>query len=140
MLHKKTGRLAYEEVRRINLTLPNTSGIISINIPSSNDSALETEQIYSWLLQIPCGTQNNASSYYVSGWIVQKETTQETPQDYISYATNGVWYDALNALAKRRRAEPQDDRLKKDWEGLLASIGLESLAQKPLLECCSLEQ
>ena len=48
-----------------------------------------------------------------------------------SLAENGLWYDALSTLANLRSNQPQDPKLKQDWQNLLDSIDLGYLASQP---------
>jgi hypothetical protein len=40
-------------------------------------------------------------------------------------AREGVWYDALGGLLALRESQPQDVKVKGEWDELLRSVGLE---------------
>lgn len=111
--------------------LPATPGIISISLPSSLPSPLEEGKFYHWYLKLSCaGNTSSQSERVVNGW-VQRVTTTSNPSS--GAATPDLWYDTLTDLANRRLASPQDEKLKNDWANLLKSVGLEGLAQEPLV-------
>jgi hypothetical protein len=58
----------------------------------------------------------------VHGWVTR---VQRSPN---------LWYDELTNLAKRYLSEPQNPEVKKAWTQLLQSVGLEGLAQEPLIQ------
>jgi Domain of Unknown Function (DUF928) len=49
------------------------------------------------------------------------------------YASSGVWQDSLATLAQLRRANPQDNEVKGDWEDLLRWQNLDVVAHQPFL-------
>jgi hypothetical protein len=114
-------------------TLPQTPGIVSITLPSAPEYALEEGQYYRWYFKLYC--QSNTSSQPdvdVNGWVQRVALTPERERQ-IKAAAPDVWYDASANLAESLRALPQDVRLRNDWLNLLKSIGLEDLAQEPLV-------
>ena len=48
-------------------------------------------------------------------------------------AENGLWLEAVTGLATLLRTQPDDPDLQRRWTDLLASVGLEVLADEPLL-------
>jgi hypothetical protein len=44
-----------------------------------------------------------------------------------------IWYDELTNLAKRYLSEPENSEVKRDWVDLLKSVGLEGMAQEPVV-------
>jgi hypothetical protein len=56
-------------------------------------------------------------------------TPEEQPQ---IYAQAGIWYEALATLVKLRQDQPQNPALISQWETLLASVGLEQIADQPI--------
>ncbi|MEQ8999066.1 MAG: DUF928 domain-containing protein [Coleofasciculus sp. B1-GNL1-01] len=122
--------------------LPQTPGIISLAIPT-NEPPLEPGQWYYWSLKLYCQTQPSTPNFFVDGWIqrVQNDTpfNSDTPQDKIViYAQNGLWFDTITELANLHRQTPQETE--PAWADLLEYIGWESLAEKPILPCCTLEK
>jgi hypothetical protein len=122
-----------QKLYKTRFTLPQTPGIVSITLPSAPEYALEEGQYYHWYFTLYC--QSNTSSQPdvdVNGWVQRVALTPERDRQ-INAATPDVWYDASANLAQSLRASPQDAKLKNDWLNLLKSIGLEDLAQEPLV-------
>jgi hypothetical protein len=114
-------------------TLPQTPGIVSITLPSAPEYALEEGQYYHWYLKLYCQTNTSSQpSVDVNGWVQRVALTPER-ESQINAAAPDVWYDASANLALSLRVSPQDARLRNDWLNLLKSIGLEDLAQEPLV-------
>lgn len=130
------------DIYRTPVTLSGTPGIISIRLPSNLSEPLVIGQPYLWSFIVFChseDTEDTDANVFVEGY-VQRVTVSSALQDYRDYANNKIWYGALNELAESRRRDLQNWQLKKDWEILLETVGLESLAQEPLLQCCTPER
>lgn len=107
---------------------------------------LKPGKVYQWFFVVNCDPD---AAPYVQGWIqrvtlspslksqLQKATLLQ--QAYL-YASNGIWYDALNALAEGRRAKEQDANLLSSWISLLDSVGLKAIATEPISGCCKPKQ
>lgn len=52
------------------------------------------------------------------------------------YAANGIWFEALNTAGELRRRNPNDT----SWAALLQAVGLNNLANEPIVECCNLKK
>lgn len=102
--------------------LTKTQGIIGISLPPSPKHALKLNQPYHWRLIVNC-TQEETSEEFVKldGWVTRVQQS------------SNLWYDSLTNLAKRYLFEPQNPQVKKAWTEKLQSVGLEGLAQAPLL-------
>lgn len=145
------------DIYRTQLTAPDQPGIISVRIPSTVPP-LRVGDLYQWFFKVrlKCEAKPDANQPVFKqripkeelyGWIervspsptLAEQLQQATPQQQTAlYIENGIWYDALAALAELRLANPQSSALTEDWQSLLKSVGLESLATKPLTGCCSL--
>ena len=117
-------------------------GIVSLSLPPT--VTLKVDRDYDWYFLIHCTPQNNKRFAYVNGTIrrVKPNLTNKlkttTPEERLFfYATEKLWYDAVTNLAQRAIANPQNKSLKNDWHTLLQSVGLEKLAEKPFIPCCS---
>jgi hypothetical protein len=118
------------------------SGIVSINLPNSdNFNGLEINQNYHWYLSMICDPLRRSQDLVVEGWIrrVELETAlQKQLQNYTPikqaelYYQNGIWHDAIAALAEEADSS--------QWSKLLNTIGLENLAQEPFLNSDQLDQ
>lgn len=103
------------------LPIARTGGIIAIDLPESAP-VLEMGKEYSWsMILVPEGGLK-PDSPGVRGTIKRVESTSQT------------WYDEVATLAKMRREQPSDSTVAVKWEQLLASVGLEAIASKPILE------
>jgi hypothetical protein len=113
-------------------------GMLQITLPKSIES-LATNKSYHWFLTLNMTCTIGQRPFFVDGWIqrvaMQTDLSQEiersTPIKRVAlYAKNGLWYDAIAALATLRSANPQDPELLQDWQNLLDAIGLKSLADR----------
>jgi hypothetical protein len=111
--------------------LPATPGVISISLPETPESALEQGKFYHWYLKLYCATSTREEAdLVVDGWLKRVSKSLENQS---STEISHIWYDSVTNLANRRLASPQDEKLKSEWIKLLKSVGLESLAQEPLV-------
>ncbi|MGD1704327.1 DUF928 domain-containing protein [Dapis sp. BLCC M229] len=58
------------------------------------------------------------------------------------YASQGIWYDALESMVQLRRLNPNNPKLIDDWQKLFNSAnsqGKEELIPAPILDCCQRE-
>ncbi|NEO16151.1 MULTISPECIES: DUF928 domain-containing protein [unclassified Moorena] len=141
-LHNKQGNQIYEETFR----LQNTPGIVKITLPETV-SPLVVEDLYRWHFSVICNGSGLLKDDFVSGGIerlsissdLEKLEGKNRREHIAVYAQQGLWFDALTALAELRLANPQDKRLAKDWADLLQQVGLEDIESKPLVDCCATE-
>lgn len=116
------------------------SGIVQISLPESAPPlALDTD--YHWYFNIYC--QPGQPPRFVHGWIrrvdvdptLEAELAQASPAQQVElYAEHGIWYDALAIAADLYSANSTHST----WVDLLQSVGLEAVAEKPLIDCCQL--
>ncbi len=123
--------------------LTGTPGVVSVSLPSTS-APLKIGKQYRWYFNIYC-KQDNQFLTSVEGNvqlsalnpIVQSQLDKATPQQQVAlYAANGIWYEALTALANLRHTYPQDTKLASDWVSLLESVGLQNIAAEPIVDCC----
>ncbi|NJR16919.1 MAG: DUF928 domain-containing protein [Calothrix sp. CSU_2_0] len=135
-----------QTIYRTALTPAVSPGIISVSLPETIPP-LEAETMYRWFLKVKvtCNPQQPSQLDYVEGWIqrINKNPAltellkQAQPQQKVKiYAEKGIWYDAIATLVQLRLANPNDRNLLADWTSFLNSVGLESLANQPLTNCC----
>lgn len=120
------------------------SGIVQVSLPTTSKSpALEVNKLYHWYFVVDC---NQDVPTQVDGWIqrvaiapsLSRQIKMASPLQQVAlYASNGIWYDALNILAQTKKNNPQDPKLLGQWTSLLNSVGLESIASKPVKNCCT---
>ena len=123
--------------------LTGTPGVVSVSLPSTS-APLKIGKRYRWYFNIYC-QQDNEFLTSVEGDvqlqplnpIVQSQLDKATPQQQVTlYAANGIWYEALTALANLRHTSPQTTNLVSDWASLLESVGLQNIAAEPIVDCC----
>lgn len=111
---------------RTSLQLTKTPGVIGIPLPPSPEHSLKLNESYHWRLIVNCDRQETPENVLeLDGWVTR---VQQSPNP---------WYDELTNLAKRYLSEPQNPEVKNAWLELLKSVGLEELAQKPLVSAVS---
>jgi hypothetical protein len=124
------------------LPLSQQSGIIKIDLPEDAPN-LATEKNYTWSVTIVCGKMKKPGDPYVSGTIERVEANIELQKRLESasleemanlYANNGIWYDALNAVARWKMAEPNSNLAVTNWKQLLQAVGLESIGSEKLFD------
>ncbi|MEM5381928.1 DUF928 domain-containing protein, partial [Paraburkholderia azotifigens] len=102
---------------------------------------LAVDKMYHWYFKVRC-SQNMASPVFVEGW-VQRVTlnpsvanqiaTATTLQQQVElYAENGIWYDTAAILAQMRLQNSEDTTSKADWDNLLETIELSTLASESI--------
>jgi hypothetical protein len=121
------------------VTLPEQAGVIALNLPE--EITLEPGDTYYWTLEVLCNEDDRSRNYYVEG-LVQRITPeaalaarleQAPPRDRPAlYANAGLWYETLSSLAQLRYENPADISLQADWENLLDSVNLTTVADAPL--------
>lgn len=143
------------------LPISGQEGVISISLPT-DQPALEIGQTYSWSVGLVCQpTQTDMP--WVKGTVQRVETEASiaasqpgaNPTIYraVLYARSGIWYDTLTTLFQLRQPDnltsdltdnltsnSNGDRaidrglLHQNWVNLLNSVGLEAIADRPLLD------
>jgi hypothetical protein len=119
-----------------------TPGIVKLSLPAN--VSLETGKNYRWEFKLNCIDEfgDASNNLLVDGWIQRTELSsdlktkieQATPLEQAKlYAKARIWSEALMLAAQLRSSHPAE------WEELLKSVGLNEIAQVPLLECCTLE-
>ncbi|MCA1993697.1 MAG: DUF928 domain-containing protein [Coleofasciculus sp. S288] len=133
---------AGNDVYRTPLRLPEKPGILSISLPSNPQYSLENNKKYHWYFRVYCGEpQTKPEYFFVDAWVQRVSLTSDLetqlktvqPKEYIAYAANTIWYDTITNLAELRRTDSQNAMLEKDWVDLLTAIGLQDLAQEPIV-------
>lgn len=131
LLEDSNGKSLVE--RPIPVQLPEAPGIIRVNFPAS--VPLQVDQFYRWTLNVKC--DNPGMSVY--GWIQRVDLSSSAKQQLAAaqglqkaavYAENGIWFDALTALADNRSGASFTE----NWTDLLRQIGLENIAQQQFVQ------
>lgn len=120
------------------------SGIMGLTLPSTVGlSPLQIGKTYIWSVRVLCSSGLEDGFPVVEGMVqrIQPGTTltaalkRARPRDLPSiYIEQGVWYDAIAALAELRRAEPGNALLTKTWTTFLQDdqVKLQKIAGEPL--------
>ncbi len=140
----KDGKPVYDEDKYIidqTVALPKNPGIVSISLPA-DAAALEVGQLYFWAFQVICAPTDRNQDVMVQGAVqrIELDSTlanqlkRAVPRDRPAlYADAGIWTDAVSTLFDLRKANPNDAQLRQDWEDLLKSVGLDTVAQATLI-------
>ncbi|HEY9747084.1 MAG TPA: DUF928 domain-containing protein [Allocoleopsis sp.] len=136
-----------QEVYKTIFAITGSPGVVSVSLPASATlPALEVNKNYSWTFSLICNPSDPLAVDFVQGWVqrialtpeVRDQLAKAPPRDRPAiYAKVGIWNDTLKSLSELRRANPRDRTLASDWETLLKSVGLDSIAKAPLVQCCS---
>ena len=127
-----------DEVYRVNFKLPPTPGIVKLKVPSN--AALETNRSYQWKFSLVCNPQKPKHNQWVSGVLQPQEIDLSLKQQLANkdpleqaefYAQQRIWHETLDIMAQLSTENPAE------WTEFLKSIDLESIAKKPILECCT---
>lgn len=132
-----------QELYKTTLKPNKQSGVVRVNFPNNaNLPSLQNGKEYTWSFSVVCDTQNRDKDIEVTSSIQRIQTDpnlaiqlqKALPRERAAlYATSGIWQDTLTIIADLRRTNPNDLGVKTDWEDLLKSVGLEKIAQAPLL-------
>jgi Domain of Unknown Function (DUF928) len=120
-------------------------GIVEVRIPAVGDNkkSLEINKQYQWSFSIICDPVDRSMDNYVGSFVkriepgpnLQKDLANPEPMARaIALANNGIWYDTISTLAQMRRQAPEDAALTAEWEKLLKSQKLDSIATQPLVQ------
>lgn len=125
-------------------------GIVSFILPNNrNVPGLKLNQNYFWTVTLICNpeaidTGDVSGNKKVEGIVIRRVTPNASLRQELAaakslrdrvkiYAKAGIWYDAFSNLAELRRRNPTDPIVVRDWRELLKSVGMEELAQEPIL-------
>ncbi|MDJ0729903.1 MAG: DUF928 domain-containing protein [Crocosphaera sp.] len=124
------------EVYYTQFPLPSTPGIIKLEIPQNVN--LQPGN-YTWSLMVICNSSYRNRDKYVQGsleYVVPTPGLENQIKDEPSlekaqvYANASLWFETLDTVAKIKEENPQE------WQELLTSVGLEMLAEVPMIDCC----
>ncbi|MCT7952490.1 DUF928 domain-containing protein [Ancylothrix sp. C2] len=132
---------AGNDLEEIDIPVNEKGGVIGVTLPK-NASPLEIGKNYRWFFVLVCDPKNRENDRTVSGWIkrieinpifkgeLEKAKGLEQPA---LYAQNGIWFETLSSLAQMRLDEPTNPTFTTEWEELLKSVGLQTIAEMPLI-------
>ena len=112
-------------------------GIISIKSADSSPP-LQVGKNYQWALALICGEKPSPNDPVITSWVrrvalPQPQSQQRTTFEQIdAYSEQGIWYDAVIALAQIKNTQPDNQAIADIWTDFLKSVGLEAIATQPL--------
>ncbi|WP_171843611.1 DUF928 domain-containing protein [Nostoc sp. NIES-3756] len=140
---------ANEPLYKTIFKVPDAPGIVSFSLPNNQTLLpLEVGKNYRWFLSLKCNLQDSSENLYVQGSVqriqpntnLMRQLEKATPRDRLNiYAQAGIWHDTLTKLAELRRAHPDDKTLATDWTQLLESVGLNQVANAPIVYSTSVK-
>jgi len=114
------------------IPITGNSGIISLQL-SPNAPPLEVGKAYQWAVVLVCGERPGPNDPAIASWVrrvaLSEPTNQRSALEQAAwYGEQGIWYDALAALAEARQSQPNHQELTEIWTDFLESGGVESPA------------
>jgi Domain of Unknown Function (DUF928) len=111
-------------------------GVISLSLPQSVP-ALEVGKTYQWAVTLICGAKPSPNDPMIVSWVSRAASAPATQPTALeraaAYGRQGIWFDALTALAQARRSQPDQPELQATWANFLSSAGLQVIVSEPLL-------
>jgi hypothetical protein len=107
------------------------SGLKQLTLPPTVPP-LAMNKTYQWAVVLVCGERAGPNDPMITAWIRRVELSgplkQGTALEQASwYAEQGIWYDALSALAQVQPSSTNAQELRGIWVDFLRSAGLESI-------------
>jgi hypothetical protein len=134
---------ANSEIYKTVVPVANQPGVVSLSLPTDGTvPPLVVGKSYRWYFSLICDPLDRSADTFTSGWVQRIEpssslaqalTTAATEEKPDIYAKAGIWYEAVATLIKLRQEQPQNVALLNQWQTLLKSVGLEKIADQPLL-------
>ncbi|WP_084669039.1 DUF928 domain-containing protein [Spirulina major] len=91
---------------------PDTSGIMTFNLPEGDRYALEPGAVYHWYVSLVLNPDDPTANIAIDGWvqrlseddaIAQRVKQLDPATNPAAYADAGLWYEPLQAYARDRR-------------------------------------
>ncbi|MCC5898879.1 MAG: DUF928 domain-containing protein [Phormidium sp. BM_Day4_Bin.17] len=132
-----------QEFFRVDVQLPSTPGVVGIQFPSTY--RLTLNNIYQWNFEIDCPTQDEPDSRraIVIGFIQRIDTPEpievapgeSSLDDAELYALAGIWYEAIDTLARLKLNSEERELVEREWNSLLRdeTILLQELTDAPVV-------
>ncbi|NJL56752.1 DUF928 domain-containing protein [bacterium] len=122
------------------------AGVMGLTPDASTMPPLDTHQHYRWYVSVVCDSIDQSGNAVVDGWVervepdfalAQQLTHSDSLQRAMLLGEAGIWQDTLLAMAQQQQQHPQDANAQITWQDLLRSVGLDAIAEAPLLQCCT---
>ncbi|MBD2088580.1 DUF928 domain-containing protein [Microcoleus sp. FACHB-1515] len=127
---------------RQQIVLSGEAGIVGIRLAQP----IEVDRDYTWRFRINETPGEASMNPFVRGTVrrisldpaLAAQLEAASAQEQIAlYAANGIWQETLTALIQLRQTQPNHAQLQTDWSSLLDSVNLGSIANAPILDCCT---
>ncbi|MEM1251969.1 MAG: DUF928 domain-containing protein [Cyanobacteria bacterium P01_H01_bin.21] len=119
-----------------------TAGIATLQLPQAAGlTPLEADNYYYWSVEVYC-PDDDVAAMMAEGFVevltpdpaLEAELANSEGIDRAAIAAeNSLWFDATRALTDHLQTQPDDRQAIESWQILLESIGLENIADAPLL-------
>lgn len=137
-------RIREQEIKKISIDAPHKTGIFYLPFPSQLPD-LNENQPYRWILTYTCETPEGRETISVSGGIMKVQLSRDVTQKINSadfeeklriYGEEGIWYDLITELAKRKMSDPQNIDVFTLWSDLLneEDVDLSPLSNENIYE------
>jgi hypothetical protein len=127
---------AVEPIFETYLNGPNAEGIYSIHLADYHIT-LKPNVEYEWFLAILLDPEERSADFLASATIkyvppseslTKRLTKNPKERHHFVYAEEGYWYDTIETLCERIKAEPQNNLLRKQRAALLRQVKLPLVA------------
>ncbi|AOY80956.1 DUF928 domain-containing protein [Moorena producens JHB] len=128
-----------QEVYLTSVSLDNTNGIVQLSLPKTVPLTMGKE--YKWFFVLVCNPQERSRDQWVKGILQRTELSpelalnleqeQNTLEQAKLYADALIWQETVTTVAQLRDSQPQA------WVDLIKSVGLEAIANKAFVNCCT---
>lgn len=122
------------------LPITETPSVISVK-PSDNSPPLKVGKNYQWALVLVCGERPGPNDPAIASWVkrvapLQSQSSKLDLKTVLEqakwYGEQGIWYDAVTALAQARQSQFENNTMTGIWADFLKSAGLGAIATEPL--------
>ena len=117
-------------IYRTSPQLTKTPGVIGIPLPPIPKHSLKLNESYRWYFKANCKPRPQEKSRKDD---IKLEGVVIRVQGGSNLGNQVIWYDELTNRAKRYLSNPQNTEVQNAWTELLTTVGLEELAQVPLV-------
>jgi len=118
-------------IYRTSPQLTKTPGVIGIPLPPIPKHSLKLNESYRWYFKANCKPRPQEKSRKEDD--IQLEGVVIRVQGGSNLGNQVIWHDELTNRAKRYLSNPQNTEVQNAWTELLTTVGLEELAQVPLV-------
>ncbi len=132
-----------QSLYRHTVTVAQTPGVVAVPLPTAQ-APLETDRLYQWQFRLICDPNDRERDLTVTGVVQRVEPSPILSQQLATapptrkpllFDQAGIWYEALQSIVELRHSDPS--LATSQWVTLLQEVGLDPIAQKPIVSCCS---